>query len=480
MGLVRPDASYPRPRGRVLVISLQRLGDLLTAARVTGELSQRDEVDRVELLHFSPTDAAARLLPGVSRRHQLDYNALKQLRHLHVFAAPTRLREALGSVYDRRGFDSVVNLTSTGFAAALAPALLAKRGRCFGPALSERGELITHDPFSAYLNEIGTDPDLNVFAHQDLYAAAGTVDPGPGRLPLHDPEARREAIDALGSLARHATPPIAVHVHSSDIRKDWSNPMSFSGWRGLLNALARRQDGGVVLLGHPREAPVLQALAESCPGRAVAATCSLGATAELLQRCSGLISVDTVTIHLAALVRCRSVILRLGPAGGAAFVPGDGALVVDPRRDCHPCRQAQCDTEPKLACHRDLHVGDLAELAHAHLFDRPLSAFASRRIAARVRVRVCEHSRSGLRRLVTPTWFPAPVADQRVEASDDRWRCAWWSSFVEPGELDRSLVARLLSPESELEQRRLDRVLGLPSPLGAALRAASELRKVGA
>lgn len=480
MGLVRPQPSSRRPRGRVLVMSLQRLGDLLTASRVTQQLAKRAEVDEIELLHFSPTEAAAKLLPGVTRRHQLDYNALKQLRHLHVFAAPTRLREALGSAYDQRGFDSVVNLTSTPFACAIAPALLTPRGQCFGPTLSERGEFVANDPFSAYLNDIGPDVDLNVFAHQDLYAAAATVSPGPARLAIANGEARREAAAALGPLARNAIPPIAVHVHTSDIRKDWSNPMSFSGWRGLLNALGRRRDSGIVLLGHPREAPVLRALAETCPGRAVAATCSLPATAELLRRCSGLISVDTVTIHLAALVGCRSVILRLGPAGGTAFAPGEGALLIDPRRDCHPCREAQCTVEPALACHRDLHVGDLVELTHAHLFDHPMSAFASRRIAARLRVRLCEHGPDGLRRMVTPTWFPAPAQDRHVDAGEEAWRTAWWQSFIDPTQIDPRLAARLMAPETETDRRRLEWVSSTPNPLGRALRIANETRKVGA
>ncbi|MEE9384752.1 MAG: hypothetical protein V3V08_15215 [Nannocystaceae bacterium] len=480
MGSDRPIAAAHAPRGRVALLTLQRLGDLITGAHVASELARRAEVEAIELVHFSPTEQAARLLPGISIRHALDYNALKQLRHLHPFAAATRLSARLEEIRGAHGFDTVVNLSSTRFACAIGPTLLNAGGTMLGPQLDDRGQFLTDDPFSQHINDFGVDAGLNVFAHQDLYAAAASVAPGACTLPTGSSRARHEARRALAPLAGRTELPLAMHLHSSDLRKDWGDASSLSRWRGLVQAIGERSDRGVVLLGHPRERPVLQALAEACPTRSTVATCPIDTTAEILRRCAGLISVDTVSIHLAALVGCRSVVLRLGPAGGMAFAPGEGALLIDPRSDCYPCERTQCTSAPIHACHHDLHVGDLVDLCQVHLLGRPLSALASRRICARVRVRVCQTDDLGLRQLVTPQWLPAGVADRRADLSDAAWRRAWWLSWTHPEATDDRLVWQLASPTTAAGKARLERLMAGDSLLARKLGPIVESQRVGA
>ena len=422
---------------RIAVLTLQRLGDVLTAARVTDALAQRRSTASLELVHFDATAQAAALLPGVAARHALPFGGLRRLGRTHPIAALSAFAEHIAAIVDGGGFDTVVNLSSTRFACWLAPALLAPGGRVRGPWIDDRGQYVADHPMLAYLNDWGSDPRLCVFAHQDLYAAAVPV-----------------RIAGFGGLRQHdsrRTGPIVVHVHGSERAKDWR---SHADWAALVGELQTRCARPCVLVGAPEEADALAAIA--APSGAHVYPAPLAACVDLLAEASGLVAVDTVSIHLAAAVGCPSVVLRQGPAGGYAFVPGPHALLVDAGRE-HAT------------------VADVVALCSAHFFGSLPTAATATAIAGRVRVRQAwadDHGWLGLR---APSWCPGDAMAAEDDRCDERWRSLWRQSFAGQLPGDRELD-ELFAGAGRHEEARRAALLGSGTLVGTRARARMQTR----
>jgi ADP-heptose:LPS heptosyltransferase len=416
-------------RERIAILTLQRLGDVLTAARVTHGLAARRDTASVEVIHWDATTQAAALLPGVAACHPLPFAALRRRSRATPVAAYHALAREVDAIAGR-GFDVVVNLSSTRFACWLAPALLAEGGRVRGPSIDQLGRYCASDRAIAYLNDWGTDPELSVFAHQDLYAMAAGVRLG-GFAGLRERGGRRSG-------------PIVVHALGSERAKDWRTP---AHWRALVGELCAELGRPAVVVGAPSETATLEEIARGNP--ATVATWPIAACIDLLAEASGLVSVDTVAIHAAALVGCPTVVLRQGTARGLGFVPGPHALCVD------------ADPDPAT-------IDDVVALAARHLGGNAIPFPVASTIAERLRVRQGVRDDHGLLGLATPSWFPALDAAREDDRSDVLWRAAWRESFVGR---DCGTLAQLAVARGRDDRKRWDALLRDTSELGTLARA---------
>ena len=432
---------------RVAVVSLQRLGDVLTAARVTDGYARRSNVETVDVLHWDRTTQAAKLLPGVNALHPLPFSALRGRARVHPLAAFKALSAALELLEER--YDVVVNLSSTPLACLLAPLLCREGGTMRGPWIDDQRVYDTTDPVVAHLNDWGVEPEVNVFAHRDLYALAAKVRLFAADLLPPDPAAET-LCDQLVDATRPA--PIAVHIHGSEPSKSWRD-LGEDGWCGLIRRLRQEFDREVLLLGGPTDLPELERLAGE--SGATVAACSLRHTAVLLGRCAGLVSVDTVAIHLAAAAGCKNIVLRQGSARGHAFLPGTGALLVD-----HEFGPAS--------------VSEVTELCRAHFFDRAAKVGELASASTHVRVRECYRDNDGLLGAASPSWFPATAAHRLRDEIDRRWRAAWARSFFYEQPSDR-VLRRLLRHRAD-DPHRFARVESGSSTLSRWLRDAAQTR----
>lgn len=418
-------------RERIAVLALQRLGDVLTGARVTDALARRRETATVELVHWDATAQAAAMLPGIARRHALPFGGLRRRTRIHPVAAVRSLHRHVDRIVDGGGFDTVVNLSSTRFACWLAPALLRAGGRVLGPAIDGLGRYVASHPAIDHLNDWGSDPELGVFAHQDLYALAAGVRLS-GFAGLRDGGGRRDG-------------PVVAHPFGSERSKDWRD---VAAWRELVGRAGAALGRAVVVVGAPAEREALQAIALGT--FATVMTCPLPEYAELLRDAAGLLSVDTVAIHLAAAVGCPTVVLRQGPARGHAFVPGATALCVDAR------------SEPAS-------IEDVLALALRQFSPSPVPLSGSAALLERVRVRAAWRDDHGLLGLSTPQWLRALASWHDEDRDDARWRGLWRSHWAgEP--LRADVLTQLAQGRSEAGRRRWRTLCDGSGPLAIAAR----------
>ena len=423
------------PPGSIAVISLQRLGDVITGARVTDGWAQRRSCEGLELVHWDATAGAAALMPGVAQSHALPRAALSGRGRVHPLAAYAALSAIVDGI-GRHRFDTVINLSSTRFACLLAPMLARDPSRIHGPFIDDANLYQPTHPAIDYLNTWGVDPDLGVFAHQDLYAAAARV-----RLAGYAGFAEDPAADTLVAHADESKGdgPIALHLHGSESAKDWRPDESIEGWAGLARTLKDRYGRRVLLLGSSHEQPVLERVAAASGADVV--VWPLRHTAALLRRCCGLVSVDTVAIHLAAAVGCPTIVLRQGTARGLAFVPGANALLVDPGSD--------------LAT-----VHDVVRLADRHFFGLPIDASIASAMAQRIVVREAAVDDDGWLGAHAPAWWPASGLLRTIDHVEQQWRTAWGHAFR-----GDAPPAHVLDDLQRLDPRRVAMLMRHPGAL---------------
>ncbi|HWB78435.1 MAG TPA: hypothetical protein VG755_25895, partial [Nannocystaceae bacterium] len=181
---------------------------------------------------------------------------------------------------------------------------------------------------------------------------------------------------------------------------------------------------------------------------------------DLLAEASGLVSVDTVAIHAAALVGCPTLVLRQGSARGHAFVPGPHALCVD------------ADPEPAR-------IADVVALAARHFHGATIPFSLATSIAERLRVRQGARDSYGLLELATPSWLPASEATREDDRSDEAWRAAWRECFA-GREPTPALLEQLATGRGRDDRRRFDALLRDPSALGTLARTAPGAKRSAA
>ncbi len=421
------------PRGeRIAIIALQRLGDVLTAARITDALSKRRSTASVEVVHWDATSQAAALLPGTAARHALPFGALRRSARAHALAPLRQLSQRVEAAMGGHGFDRVINLSSTRFACWLAPALVAEGGTLHGPSIDSLGRYAASHPSISYLNEWGVDPQLNTFAHQDLYALAAGVRMG-GWAGLRDGGGRRSG-------------PIVVHPFGSERAKDWRTA---DDWRALVGRLGASAGQPCILVGGPADADALAHIARGTD--ATVATWPLAACVDLLDEAAGLISVDTVSIHLAAMLSCPTVVLRQGPAQGLAFVPGSAALCVD-------------------AGHDVATVDEVIALAQRKFAPSPVPLVADASWSLRLRVREGYRDDHGYLGLRTPSWCRVGPSWHTDDQSDEHWRAAWRAQFHRDSP-PAAVLEALRDGEGRFDPARWEALLRTPEALGCSARA---------
>ncbi|MFO0637175.1 MAG: glycosyltransferase family 9 protein [Nannocystaceae bacterium] len=254
------------------------------------------------------------------------------------------------------------------------------------------------------------------------------------------------ASPACATAADGATGPWS-HPFGSERSKDWRD---VAAWRELVGRAAASPGRPVVIVGAPAEREALTAIAQG--SFATVMTCPLPEYAELLREAGGLISVDTVAIHLAAAVGCPTVVLRQGPARGHAFVPGPTALCVDALGDA-----ASVEDVLALALRRVLALAGAAER---------LRGDARARARARGLAR-----RSRLAGVVDA----AVAAGARVHSYDEDRDDAGWRELLGAGigPASRSAadtLARLAEGRSDAGRRRWRALQGGAGPLAIAAR----------
>jgi len=319
----RPDV----PPRRVLVLRLERIGDLLMTHEALAVLRHRLPAADIDLVVGSWNGALARAMTVANRVDLLD--------------APWLARDGPGSTWTRlrshargwrrHGYDLAINLEPD----IRSNLLLWRSGatRRVGFFTGGGGAFLTDA--AAY------DPALHT--HDNAVRLVGLAAPAPAAARSVSP--RLQLPDAARERARRLLAPAAgamcVGIHASGGRpvKQW-HPRRFAE---VATALGREYGATIVLTGTSADAAIVSEVEAGIPaGVRVLNVCGQAGVLDLaavLEQIGVLVTGDTGPMHLAAAVG-TPVVALFGPSVPARYAPRTAASrIVRIDLPCSPCNR---------------------------------------------------------------------------------------------------------------------------------------------
>ncbi len=355
----RRAASAP-PR-RVLLLRLERIGDLLMAWPAIDAVRRLAPAARIDLVVGSWNESIARLFEQVDRVETLDAGWLS--RGAGGPGLGGLIRRARG--WRAHEYDLAINFEGD----IRSHVLMACSGspRRIGFDMAGGGPLLT--------DRVPYDPSKHVadnvmrLVERAFDAQDGSLSAGHLRLPV-PAKAREAAEHLLAKEGRAATNAehlrIGVQVGGGRQVKQW-DPARFGEVAGVL---AARYGAQLVFTGSADDRPLVDlALARLPHGTDVVDVCGridLLTLAALLERLSVFVTGDTGPMHLAAAVGTPLVAI-FGPSDPRRWGPMTGdAMVVHSAVECRPCNRIR---RPPSRC-----VGRVPDCLAALSVDRVVHA----------------------------------------------------------------------------------------------------------
>ena len=318
----------PEPE-RVLLLRLERIGDLLMVLDAIALVRHRLPAAQIDLVVGSWNAALAALLPHVSRVETLDASWL--CRETEGVSWPRLVARARG--WRTRRYDLVINFEPdirSNFLAWLSSA------RCRAGYWTAGG--------GAFLTDaIAYDPKRHVSANALELVMSAIGEPAPNRQPAAAAPGRlaptaAAAKQAGGLLAGLRGPLVGIHAAGGRAIKQWP----IERFRELAGQLVDHRGATVVLTGSDADREIAGSIKAGLPpGRVLdlSGEMDLPALAALLQQLDVYVTGDTGPMHLAHAVG-TPIVAIFGPSDPARYAPhGPHDRVVRIDLPCAPCNR---------------------------------------------------------------------------------------------------------------------------------------------
>ena len=335
----------PSPR-RILVLRLERIGDLLMVLPALADLRELAPKAEIDLVVGSWNVPLARTIPGITRVEALDARWLS--RGDAGSALPSLLQRARG--WNDRQYDVGLNFEPD----IRSNLILSAAGAAFTAGYhSGGGGPILDRAFTYEPRAHATDNARRLVA--DVF---GRGPQQPADAPLTLPESARRAAEVCIPPTA-ARPLVGVHVSGGRAIKQWP-AMRFAE---VARRLANAYGATIVLTGASDDQPLVQQVRTSLEGSEVidvSGDADLPTLAAILEQLDLFITGDTGPMHLAGAVG-TPVVAVFGPSDPARYAlrgPSDRVVRVD--LPCSPCNRIRVPPERCVG-----HTPDCLELIPA-------------------------------------------------------------------------------------------------------------------
>ncbi len=320
------------PVRRVLLLRLERIGDLLMVRDAIADVRAAWPDAEIELAVGSWNAPLAGLMPGVSHVETLDVPWLA--RGSAGDGWSTLIRRA--RTWKRRHYDVVVNFEPDIRSNALA--WLTGAPRRVGYYTGGGGALLT-DAF-AYAPHEHVATNARALVNR-LAKVSAADDPSPSSLLRIPDAARKRMAERLSGAAR---PLVGVHASGGRPSKQWH----LDRFSDAARAVSQRTGATIVLTGSAADRPLVDAVRARLGGIPVVDACGesdLIELAALLGALDVLMTGDTGPMHLAAAVG-TPVVALFGPSDPRRYGPqGNHHRVLRVDLPCSPCNQVRLPPE---------------------------------------------------------------------------------------------------------------------------------------
>jgi ADP-heptose:LPS heptosyltransferase len=335
LGWFRGDRTAPaRPVSRVLLLRLERIGDLLMTLEAIALAQRAWPGATIDLAVGSWNLPLAKLIPGIGTVRTVDVPWLARDGRGDSWSALVGHARA----WKQSGYDVVVNFEPDIRTNALA--WLSGAPQRHGYWTGGGGAFLTHALSFEPASHVGANATRLI--REAAGPAASSLESDSAAVRLSVPaDATTRARDRLASLGR---PIIGVHVSGGRESKQWH----LDRFATVARQLAETRRAAIVLTGSEADRPMVAAVEAKLGGLRVlnaAGAVDLIDLAGLLSELDVLITSDTGPMHLAAAVGTPLVAL-FGPSDPRRYGPvGSEAHILRVDLPCSPCGQVRLPPE---------------------------------------------------------------------------------------------------------------------------------------
>ena len=335
---------------KVLIIKLRYIGDTLSMLPVIENLKEKARDVTVDVMVNKGTEEVLLEHPCIRKRWIYDRKIAKR-----SLISSIQYHQRLIGRLRREKYDFVIDFTHGDRAAFLA----------FMTGAPNRITYRDASPLSRILMKhiVDLDPsEHHIVDYQLKSLDIFGIDHFRRELNLHVPRDMQRKADRLISESGLDQYPLRVAIHpgARGRLRQW-RPERFAA---IARRLKNRYQAGIVLIGGPGEADLVEAVESHMEFRAPFKSSDLGLLelAALLSRCQLFIGNDSAPGHIAAGVRCPTLSL-FGPTFPHMWKPlSPNGEVVFKNVPCCGCRQERC-LRPEENCMDLIRVDDVWERA---------------------------------------------------------------------------------------------------------------------
>lgn len=336
----RPRQPRDADRPAVLLLRLERVGDLLMTLDAIAAVRALRPLARIDLVVGGWNEPLARMIPGIDRVETLSAAWLAR------GAASETMSGLVARAWSWRSRSYDVGINFEGDIRSNTLLGLSAAARRVGFPMAGGGGMLTDAlPFDTSVHTRSSSLRL---VERAFDVAAGSLEsfrPSGDRLSV--PASAREHADALLAAARRDRPVIAVHAGGGREIKQWN----LERFADVASRLALKLEATVVLSGSEEDRAAVTSVKERLTNRIevldLCGRADLVTLAAVLQRASLLVTGDTGPMHLAAALDVPQVAV-FGPSDPRRWGPAsDRALVVRAQLPCSPCNRIR---QPPARC----------------------------------------------------------------------------------------------------------------------------------
>ncbi len=356
----------------VLVLAITRMGDLIQQTPLLAALRARWPDARITALVEEKFRDVCGGVPFIDRVVAWDKTGLVRAASDPSRSLVERMRGVEAAVREigPGPFDLIVNLIHSQFGALVVR--LVPHDEVWGMTMDDEGYRAIRSPWLRYFFTAVSHRRFNTFNLVDMYRLNVPGLEGPGRLVFN---ASREARAWAGEFLKEfgvrsaefggkpGRPLVAIQPGASKEERRWP-PERFGEVARMLAVAGCR----ILLLGVEGERPSAEIVKRTSGVETIDAVgkTSIDRLGALLENVSLLVTNDTGTMHMAAAVGTRVLLLSMCHSNPFETGPyGEGHWAVSPRLACYPCEfSTEC---PDRVCTGMIPVSAVSEAAEAML-----------------------------------------------------------------------------------------------------------------
>jgi ADP-heptose:LPS heptosyltransferase len=313
---------------KIIIFDLLLIGDIINAAHIAASLKDSFNNVTVDVLTYKSNKDVTETLPFFNQKYYIDRGKILKVCNnaensiLKKFSfLESQIKELTVNDYDL-----LINFTNNKISAIIASIINSKK--IVGAVLDENKILTVQGENSwiKYFNDFVTTDYYNSFQYIDVFKKAIGIDPALVKDGVVEKDTFKKDSNKKYFCMKTIT---------SEVNKNWDD----NKYIDTARAIIEKTGYSCLLLGVEKEKKYLEWMRDEISLDTKIGIYSFKELIPILSNAKFVIGGDTGILHLASMLKTKTITISLGPGTYFKSTPyGEGNIILYPKEKCYPCR----------------------------------------------------------------------------------------------------------------------------------------------